>query len=246
MATDYDRIAEDYRRCKTQGWRTYIEAYTYPKLLGDLTGKSVLDLACGEGFLTRTLHRLGAASLTGADLSAEMVALARQQEAVEPMGIEYVVGDGRTLNLGKRFDVVTASYLLNYARTEIELREMVATIARHLKPGGRFVGLNNNPSQPHAAFAMPQYGFVKIGSDKPVEGSPVVFRIFLDGRVLDIENYHLEPATHERAFADAGMTALRWVRPEVSPKADPKPETGFWNAFLDAPPVIFLESFASQ
>jgi toxoflavin synthase len=50
MSTNYDLIAEQYRRSKLTPWRTYIEQYTLLELLGDLRGKSVLDLACGEGY----------------------------------------------------------------------------------------------------------------------------------------------------------------------------------------------------
>ena len=49
MVTDYDEIAEEYREIKNEPWRLYCEEYMMRKLVGDVTGKSVLDLACGEG-----------------------------------------------------------------------------------------------------------------------------------------------------------------------------------------------------
>ncbi len=63
MATNYDEIAAEYKRAKQQPWRLHIEHFTPFKLLGDLRGKSVIDLACGEGFYTRSLKRSGAAGL---------------------------------------------------------------------------------------------------------------------------------------------------------------------------------------
>ena len=50
MITKYDAIAEEYKKAKLQPWRLYIETFMLFDLVGDLTGKSVLDLACGEGF----------------------------------------------------------------------------------------------------------------------------------------------------------------------------------------------------
>jgi toxoflavin synthase len=47
MLTDYDAIATQYRRAKGQPWRTAIESFTLMDLVGDLTGKTVVDLACG-------------------------------------------------------------------------------------------------------------------------------------------------------------------------------------------------------
>jgi hypothetical protein len=35
MTTDYDPIAEQYKRSKLQPWRTYIEAFTLMDLIGD-------------------------------------------------------------------------------------------------------------------------------------------------------------------------------------------------------------------
>jgi 2-polyprenyl-3-methyl-5-hydroxy-6-metoxy-1,4-benzoquinol methylase len=59
VTTDYDPIAEQYKRAKLQPWRTHVESFTLMNLLGDLSGKSVVDVACGDG-TTR-----GGSALTG-------------------------------------------------------------------------------------------------------------------------------------------------------------------------------------
>jgi toxoflavin synthase len=100
MTTDYDPIAEQYKRSKQQPWRTYIEAFTLMELIGDPAGKAVVDIASGEGFYTRFLRQRGAGKVTGVDLSERMIELAKAQEAKQRLGIDYVVGDGRELALG--------------------------------------------------------------------------------------------------------------------------------------------------
>ena len=115
MPTDYDAIAGQYQRAKRQPWRGHIEAFTFFGMLGDLTGKAVVDLACGEGHYTRMLPSLGAAKVVGVDRSEGMIALARAQESEHPLGIEYLVQDCRSLSLPVEFDVAAAAYLLNYA-----------------------------------------------------------------------------------------------------------------------------------
>src|SRR5438552_8571094 len=137
MATDYDPIAEQYKRSKQQPWRTYIECFTLMELVGDLRGKAVLDFACGEGFYTRMIRVRGAARVTGVDLSHGMIDLARRQEAQDQLGIEYIVADAREFSVTDPFDLAVAAYLLNYARTRDELQSMCDGIARSLKPGGR-------------------------------------------------------------------------------------------------------------
>ena|SRR5271165_1796483 len=115
MTTNYDPIAEQYQRSKQQPWRAHIEAYSLMGLLGELNGKSVLDVACGEGFYTRLLRRRGAGRVVGVDLSPGMIALARSQESAEPLGIDYAVCDGKDLRFDEPFDLVFAAYFLNYA-----------------------------------------------------------------------------------------------------------------------------------
>src|SRR5712691_9019652 len=121
VTTDYDPIAEQYKRAKLQPWRTYVESYTLMDLLGDLSGKSVVDVACGDGYYTRRLRAHGAARALGVDLSERMIELARAQEREHRLGIDYEVGDGRDLRLPAQPDIVAAAYLLNYARDRAEL-----------------------------------------------------------------------------------------------------------------------------
>src|SRR5215467_838754 len=145
MDTDYDRIAEQYQRARPQPWRTHIERYTLLRLAGDVAGKAVIYLACGEGYYTRALRQQGAARVVGVDLSRAMIGLAEAEEARRPLGIEYRVGDVRMLDVPGRFDLAFAAYLLNYAHTAEELTQMCRAVACALKPGGRFVTANNSP-----------------------------------------------------------------------------------------------------
>src|ERR1041384_4067736 len=113
--TQYDTIALDYQKISAAVPLRDAEWYSLHQRLGDLTGLSVLDLACGVGMGTRLLKRWGAARVVGVDISPQMVALARQREDAEPLGIEYHVADAATLGKIGSFDRVNAAYLLHYA-----------------------------------------------------------------------------------------------------------------------------------
>jgi ubiquinone/menaquinone biosynthesis C-methylase UbiE len=241
MATDYDGIAEQYKRSKQVPWRTCIEQFTFLQLVDDVSGRAVLDLACGEGFYTRLLRGRGASRVVGVDLSPKMIDLARASERDSPAGggIEYVVGDARAFRTGERFDVVTAAYLLNYAQTEEALVEMCETISAALKPGGRFVTVNNNPSQSPAHFeATRKYGFTKRAASALRPGTPITYTIHQDGGAFSFDNYYLSPAAHERALARAGLGDVEWLQPRLSPDWQGAP--GYWDAFFADPSVIFL------
>jgi 2-polyprenyl-3-methyl-5-hydroxy-6-metoxy-1,4-benzoquinol methylase len=80
------------------------------RALGDIRGKSLLDLACGDGFYTRRFRtECGANPVIGIDLSPKQIARAEAIELREQLGIEYRVGDVLSLDLNREFDVVTAA-----------------------------------------------------------------------------------------------------------------------------------------
>jgi ubiquinone/menaquinone biosynthesis C-methylase UbiE len=244
MPTDYDPIAELYQLSKRQPWRTHVEAHTFLGLVGDVTGRAVLDVACGEGFYTRLLKQRGASRVVGIDLSAGMVELARTQEAEHQLGITYQVGDARNLAFDGEFDLVVAAYLLNYARDRSELAAMCAGIARCLKPGGRFVTVNSNPATHFPTLpSFRKYGFevANAAAGEWREGSPIRWKFYLDGQEFEIENYYLDVAAHEEALAAAGFRDIRWHAPQLAPQGEAEFGADFWSLLLTQCPVAFLE-----
>lgn len=240
----YDAIAKDYQDSKQLPFRIYAEGPMLLKLLGDIRGLAILDLACGEGIYARRFKQLGAKHVLGVDISEEMIALARKAEQENPLGIEFLVGDA--LNLGKigEYDVVVGSYLLNYARTPQELAAFCKTIAANLKPGGRFVGMNDNPGNDVAHYpAFRPYGFTKSSPIPRRDGSPVTYTFYPeDGSHFSFDNYYLAPAHYENAFAAAGLKNFQWHKPEVTPGGREKMGHDYWDLFEQDPPVVGLEA----
>jgi SAM-dependent methyltransferase len=109
MIANYDTIAKQYQQFHQSPQSRYIDVYTYFNLLGELAGKSILDLGCGEGFYTRKFQRQGATKVVGVYISPEMIFLARQEELREPLGIEYLVADVGEMGFIEHFDLVVAS-----------------------------------------------------------------------------------------------------------------------------------------
>ena len=218
MPTDYDAISGKYQRAKRQPWRGHIETFTFLQMMGDLTGKAVVDLACGEGHYTRMLPSLGAAKVVGVDRSEGMIALARAQESEHALGTEYLVQDCRSLSLPVEFDVATAAYLLNYARSRDELAVMVQGIARCLGPGGRFVTMNSSPElEFERGERYLKYGFEIRAPRELREGMPYTLVFHLDDGPVEIENYWLPATAYEEALRSAGFVEVRWHRPGSHP-----------------------------
>ncbi len=242
MTTNYDPIVEQYKRSKQQPWRTHIEAYSLLNLIGAPTGLHVLDMACGEGFYTRLVRQQGAGKVTGVDLSEGMIDLARKQELQHRLGIDYIVGDARDLDLHEKCDVVMAAYLLNYATDRAALQAMCNGIARCLKPGGRFVTVNGSASLHFpSAPSYRKYGFETKVVAAWQEGTPITWKFFLEDGTFEIENYHLDRAIHEEAFRAAGFRDVHWHEPELSAAGEAEFGRPFWADFMDHSPITLID-----
>ena len=234
----YDAIADRYRDSKWLLFRHFIERYTVMALLGDLQGRTVLDMACGEGVYARQFKRAGAAEVTGVDISPAMVALAEAQERAEPIGCRYVCADAAAFRPAAPVDVVTAIYLLNYARTAAEVGSFGRACSRALRPGGLLVGFNDNVRNPPGPDSAPlaKYGLERTcARHPPREGDAIRYRITNhDDRAFEFENYYLKPATYETAMRDAGFNDFRWVDAMLDPTEHDDP---FWDDFVAHAPL---------
>jgi len=140
VANVWDAAAEgwvDFVRTGKDYWRDGVNNPATFRLIGNVKGKTVLDLACGEGYNTRLLARKGA-KVTGIDHSQKLIGLARMEERKEPLGIRYLRMSASRLTgvSDASFDLVTCFMALH----DIEnYEDAVAEVARVLKHGGRFV-----------------------------------------------------------------------------------------------------------
>src|ERR1700739_2501750 len=243
MVTDYNenRIAEQYQQAKAQSWRAHAETWSFMSLIGDVDGKRVLDVACGEGYFTRLLRQAGAVEVVGIDISERMIELARQQETRQPLGIEYRVEDARAVAEHADFDLVVGAWLLGYAQTRAELVQMCRGLARRLRSGGRLVTVVGNPAV-YSLDPLPdyrKYGFQLSLSGRAVEGAPTKYILLLEDSTLEIENYYMPIAAYESAFAQTGFGNFAVHMPEVSRGPDDDP--AYWDDFLKHPSFILLD-----
>ena len=133
--------------------------------LQPLVGRSVLDLGCGEGFVTRQIKAAGADSVLGIDLSEGMIDQARAEEKRNPLGIEYRQGDASNIrNLPEStFDRIVAVFLFNYVESDV-MTEVIRRVRSWLAPGGRFVFTVPHPSLPFIRGEEPPFFFRRDGA----------------------------------------------------------------------------------
>ena len=98
-------------------------------LLAPARGERILDLGCGEGTLTVRIAEAGAA-VVGIDTSADMIRAARAR------GLDVREMSGEALGFREEFDAVFSNAALHWMKRP---DDVIAGVARALKPGGRFV-----------------------------------------------------------------------------------------------------------
>lgn len=245
MNAQYDAIAEQYRKSKQAPLRRYVEAFTFMSLVGDVRGKRVLDLACGEGFYTRRLQAAGADRVVGVDVSGNMIELAREQERAESRGIEYHCLDVLDLDSAEQlgeFDVVVAAYLLHYAPDTTSLARMCANIRARLPTGGRFLSLNENPEQSAQQFAgYEQYGFNKTAELPLRDGAGITYWMIAGRDMFQIHAHWFSRQTYERVLTNAGFTTVAWHPLQLDEAGIAAHGEKYWVEYLENPPIVGLE-----
>jgi 2-polyprenyl-3-methyl-5-hydroxy-6-metoxy-1,4-benzoquinol methylase len=140
IAKEWNDAAESWVDFVRQGKDYFRDELNTPgmlKLIGNMKGLEVLDIACGEGYNTRILVRKGA-KVSGIDLSEELIEHAKSQENADRLGIQYYVSDSADLSRfpAKRFDLVTCFMAL----MDIEdYQGTISEVSRVMKVDGRFI-----------------------------------------------------------------------------------------------------------
>lgn len=106
------------------------------EVLGDLSGRTLLDVGCGLGESSVMFAELGAA-VTANDLSSEMLVLTSQLAAKRGLSVDTCHGPAESLNLPTAsFDVVYAANVIHHLS---DADAFYQAILKLLKPGGVFV-----------------------------------------------------------------------------------------------------------
>lgn len=241
----YDKIVEGYKQQTERPLRKFAYDYTLAKNIGDLSGKRVLDLACGEGISSRMARDLGAEEIVGVDESVGQIKKAQEQELSLPEDkrINYIVADGGNLPLKaqEKFDVVTGMMFLNYAESKERLKNFVANIKNHLKSDGTFYAMLPNPD---LVRDCNKYG-VKMKTDSPEspEGSAVKIEIsdFSGKKLSEFINYYWLRETYQKELENQGFE-VEWINGEVSPEGIKEYGEDFWKDYEKTPVYVMIKA----
>ncbi len=197
--------------------RTLIDP-AFLSVVGDVRGLRVLDLACGNGYLSRRFARAGAA-VVGVDASAPIIERAKAREAKDPLGIRYLAADAtQRLPLASRtFDLVAS----NMALMDMEDAEgAIQEVARVLKPRGRFIASLCHPcfdQGPSSTWVMERFFrttkvWRKIARYRQPFADEMPWGI--EDRTVMTVGYHRPLSWYARVLRDAGFLIRSLEEPE--------------------------------
>jgi cyclopropane fatty-acyl-phospholipid synthase-like methyltransferase len=241
MSTNYDEIAGNYKQTRNHPIKQHVEAFTFLKVLGEVEAKSVLDLACGEGYYTRLIKQQGAAQVVGVDISANMISHAQEMENAVPLGIEYRVHDATNCGQLGEFDRVTAVSLFPYASTKQTLTAMCQTMYANLKSGGKLVSITINPYIAEPLDIYGQYGLRMFAEDGLSDGANLTAIIDLPESSIKLSNNYWVQETYEEALQSVGFEEINWRPYQVSEEGVAAYGEEYWRVFLTSPYTLILE-----
>ena len=97
--------------------------------------KTILDLACGTGILTRQIsEEFPDAKIIGVDITQNYLDVAKNKSK-KYKNIKFIYQDAEKLDLKIKFDCITSSYIPKYCEPE----KLIQKCINHLNPGGKII-----------------------------------------------------------------------------------------------------------
>jgi ubiquinone/menaquinone biosynthesis C-methylase UbiE len=239
----YDAIAQDYSAFAKQAFGNPLTinglaVQTLISQAGDVNGKSLCDLGCGDGHLLNYFREAGAKAI-GLDISQALLVIAREQfpECV------FQQEDAQRLSSieDASFDILVS----NFALMDIpDLQAVYHSVWRVLKPKGRFIFTLTHPcfQAPHSETLQEEGQFKgRIIKQYRQEGAwKSTMSTGIRGRV---GANHRQLSTYFNGLIQAGFSLVHFAEPFL-PKADY--ESATMQEMSEIPSIFLVEAQKAQ
>jgi len=205
-------------------WHRALIDPTMLRILGPVRGLRILDLGCGNGYLTRRWARQRASFVLGVDSSRPTLGFARRRERARPTGARFLERAANDLSgvASGAFDRVVANMSLQDIR---DAAGAVKEVARVLAPGGRFIFSISHPCfdiDERSAWLVERVRerdgawrdrtWRKVRQYREERAVRVPWKISADETGYTTA-YHRTLSTYVRILRDAGLAVVRMEEP---------------------------------
>lgn len=238
LEAKYDAIAQEYHETAKASFQNPnsiggLAVHSLIAQVGEVTGKSLCDIGCGDGHLLNYFAEQGAKAV-GVDLSEKLLEFAREQFPER----EFICDDAQKLNKLSEasFDIVVS----NFALMDMpDLQAVYQAVWRILKAGGRFVFTLTHPcfQAPHSDLLLEEGKFsARIIKQYNQEGAwKSTFSEGIRGRV---GANHRRISSYLNGLIEAKFSLLHLAEPCL-PAGDY--ESPFMQSLVEIPSILLLD-----
>jgi SAM-dependent methyltransferase len=176
------------------------------RLLGDVSGLSVLEIGCGGGQAAIALARQGA-QVTGLDFSAAQLLFARELAAQARVAVAFVQGKAEDL-APVATGACDLALSINTMQYVDEIAASLASCYRVLRPGGRLVFSLDHPLR---TVFFEEGELSVLPTRSYFDAAPLRWR--WRSTAVTLQTYHRTVGEWVDLLAAAGLQLLRIVEP---------------------------------
>jgi ubiquinone/menaquinone biosynthesis C-methylase UbiE len=237
---------------RAQEWSNYIGGYgkndpnrafqSDPVLwhmLKNVENITVLDVGCGEGYLSRILSSKGAKVIT-IDSSNKLIDIAKQKAKIESLDIDYRIEDCAHIKsiASESIDKIICNYVLMDLP---DLEGAIHEFNRVLKPSGEAVVIFSHPCFPMETIQKNPDLAIVYGWKQPYFKEHVMKLPQWDGFSDGFTIFHRPLSTYWKIFKKAGFEIIEFDEPYVSEEIRKQIDPKFVEKFTSMPhSVAFL------
>lgn len=236
LNTYNNKLAADFKKSDLKPDKQFSFLPTILDVLGDFSGKVVLDLGCGDGFFTRALATAGAKKVIGIDNSETQLRLAK--EKFDSNNIEYKYGDIFKDKLPSA-DIVLSPFVLNYAESIKDLEFLFDNILQSLGKKGKILFVVDLPK----GNDLRKFGSLKTLEGEAKDGTKIKIDLYNgEDFICTLYSVYYTPETLENLLRKIGFKNIKWHDPVISIEGIKKYGEEFWKGFSENSELGYLSA----
>ena len=234
----HDWSTEQVKSAKNPNYsKLYVITPALMDLLGNVNGKEILEMGCGNGYWLRILTEQGA-KCTGFDLSENQIKVAKEDDPEKR--IKYFVADAsKKVDLNNEsFDIIFLEHVLLEISDLTKIKRIFKEAHRLLKDNGFLIVSELHPLAPETDFSNIEVdeGYTYFKSGFPVK----IISTKPDGTVTKYTDFHWTFQDLIDSITESGLKVVKVLEPTPDEKTVKK--YPYLNYRKDKPLALMIKA----